>query len=217
MSSREQPTDRSASKIYLVTPLIADAAEVARALAAALAAAPVAAVLARLAPSDERTMINRLKQLAPTVQAGGAALIVDGHADLVARAGADGAHLTGIAAFNAALPSLKPERIAGCGGLNSRHDAMLAGEAGADYVMFGEPDGNGRRPSLDAIEERIAWWAEIFQPPCVGYAGAPEEVSVLAAAGADFVALGDWLWSHPDGPAAAIAAARNSLGMEMVA
>ena len=58
---------------------------------------------------------------------------------LAARAGADGAHLTGIEAFAAALGALKPDRIAGAGGLRSRHDAMLAAEAGADYVMFGEP------------------------------------------------------------------------------
>ena len=42
--------------------------------------------------------------------------------------------------FSAAVASLKPDRIAGCGGLATRHDAMLAAESGADYVMFGEPD-----------------------------------------------------------------------------
>ena len=87
-----------------------------------------------------------------------------------ARAGADGAHLTGMAAFTAALEQLKPERIAGVGGLATRHDAMVAAEAGADYVMFGEPDAAGERPAFDAIEERIAWWAEVFEAPCVGYA-----------------------------------------------
>ena len=47
---------------------------------------------------------------------------------------------------------------------------MVAAEAGADYVMFGEPDAAGERPGFAAIEERVAWWAEVFEAPCVGYA-----------------------------------------------
>ena len=76
---------------------------------------------------------------------------------------------------------------------------MSAAEAGADYVMFGEPDAAGARPSFAAVEERVAWWAEIFELPCVGYAGALEEVAPLVRAGADFVALGDWLWQDAAG------------------
>ena len=92
------------------------------------------------------------------------------------------------------LGSLKPDRIAGAGGLTTRHDAMTAAEAGADYVMFGEPDETGARPSFEAIEERIAWWAEVFEAPCVGYAASLDEIAPLVKAGADFVALGDWIW-----------------------
>ena len=127
-----------APRLYLVTPPIDDAAAFSRELSVALGAADIAAVLLRLAPSDERTLINRVKALAPVVQDKGAALLLDGHADIVARGGADGAHLTGIEAFTAALGTLKPARIAGCAGLASRHDAMTAAEQGADYVMFGD-------------------------------------------------------------------------------
>ena len=67
---------------------------------------------------------------------------------------------------------------------------MLAGEAGADYVMFGEPDAAGRRPAFDAVAKRVAWWAELFEIPCVGFAVGLDEVAPLAAAGADFVAVG---------------------------
>ncbi|MFX4639414.1 thiamine phosphate synthase, partial [Acinetobacter baumannii] len=77
-----------------------------------LAAADVAAVLVRLKQTDQRSMISRLKQLAPVIQNAGAALLVEGHVELVARAGAAGAHLAGIAALQEALPSLKPDRIA---------------------------------------------------------------------------------------------------------
>jgi len=209
---------RPAPRLYLVTPLIDEADGFADALGKALAAADVAAVLLRLKPADERTLINRVKTLAAVVQPSGVALLLDGHAEIVARAGADGAHLTGIEAFTAALEFLKPARIAGCGGLKTRHDAMLAGERGADYVMFGEIEPDGRRPSFTAIVERIEWWAELVEIPCVGFAAGVHEVASLAAAGADFVAVGPHLWDDPRGPAAAIAdAAARLAGPETVA
>jgi thiamine-phosphate pyrophosphorylase len=138
-----------------VTPLLTDSGSSGADLAGALGATDIAAVLVRLADADERTLIGRGKALAPIVQGAGAALLLDRRAELAARAGADGAHLAGIEDFNAALAILKPERIAGCGGLSSRHDAMLAAEAGADYVMFGEPDADGQRPSFAAIVESV--------------------------------------------------------------
>src|SRR6266566_2884034 len=129
MASREKPAEprRPAPRLYLVTPQ--DPAGL--------------AVLLRLPQGDERARIDHAKALAPTVRNKGAALLLDGHADLAVRAGADGAHLGGVEALTAALPMLKPAHIAGCGRLTTRHDAMLAGEAGADYVMFGEPDATG--------------------------------------------------------------------------
>jgi thiamine-phosphate pyrophosphorylase len=185
----------------------------ARTLADALAGAEVAAVLVRLAASDERGLINLGKKLVPLIQDTGAAVLLADHPEAVARMGADGAHLTGIDAFNAARAALQPERIAGCGGLATRHDAMLAAEGGADYVLFGEPDQAGHRPSPEAVAERVTWWAEIFEPPCVGYAGTLAEVAALAAAGADFVAVGDCIFADGRGPAAALADAAQHLAL----
>ena len=144
-------------------------------------------------------MISRIKALAPAVQDAGAALLIEGHVELVARGGADGAHLAGIAALEEALPSLKPDRIAGVGGLATRHDSMAAGELGADYVLFGEPDAQGERPSAEAIAERLQWWDELFEPPSVGFAASREEAQTFAAAGADFVLVGDFIWADPRG------------------
>jgi len=195
MASRpKQAEPRPKPRIYLVTPAIEDAEAFAAPLEAALAAGDIAAVLLRLAPGDERSLINRVKHLAPLMERREAALILEGHANFVARSGADGAHLTGIDVFAETVETLKPDRIAGCGGLDTRHDAMLAAERGADYVMFGEPDPHGQRPAFDLVEDRIGWWAEVFEAPCVAYAGCLEEVAPLIAAGADFIALGDWLW-----------------------
>jgi thiamine-phosphate pyrophosphorylase len=197
--------------LYLATPRVDDPAALLASLPAMLAVADVAAVLLRLAESDPRTMLARIKALAPVVQAGGAALLLDGHVDLVARGGADGAHLAGLDALQEALPSLKPDRIAGIGNLFTRHDAMIAGESGADYVLFGEPDAHGQRPSAEAISERLQWWAELFEPPCVGYAATQDEAGEFAAAGADFNLVGDFIWADQAGPSAALAAADNAI------
>ena len=178
----------------------------------------IAAVLLPLPQPDERARIDHAKALAATVQDKGAALLLDGHADLAARAGADGAHLGGVEALTTALPTLKPARIAGCGRLATRHEAMLAAEAGADYVMFGEPDTTGRRPSFDAVVERVAWWAELFEIPCVGFAASLDEVEPLAAAGADFIAVGECIFADQRGDAAAVAdAAQRLAGAETIA
>ena len=191
-----QPSDarRDAPRLYLVTPPLGDTGAIADDLAAALNATDIAAVLLRLEDGAESALIERIEALRILVQSNGAALLLDGHPELVARTQVDGAHLTGIDAFKAAAPGLKPKTIAGCGGLATRHDAMLAGESGADYVMFGEPDSDGRRPGLEAVVERVAWWSETLTIPCVGYAATLDEAEALARAGADFVAVGETLW-----------------------
>jgi thiamine-phosphate pyrophosphorylase len=201
---------RPAPRLYLVTPPL-DAPALAAKLAEALRAADVAAVLARAPAAGDAALIARARAVAPAVQGCGVAFLIEGHAESVEPAGADGAHLGGIAAFDIALPVLKPRYIVGCSGLASRHDAMVAGERGADYVMFGEPDPDGRRPAFAAILDRVAWWAELFEIPCVGWAMNLDEVAALAGAGADFVAIADAVWADPQGPGMAVAAAAARL------
>jgi thiamine-phosphate pyrophosphorylase len=202
--------NRPNPRLYLLTPEVGDPAALSGALAEIFRAADVAAVLLRLREPDERGLINKTKAVAPSVQAAGTALIVASRPDIVARAGADGAHVVGPQALRSAIVTLKPNYIAGVGGLRSRHDAMVAAEAGADYVMFGEPDAVGHHPSHDAVIDRVGWWAELFEIPCVGYASALDDIDALVAAGADFVAIGDALFEDPRGlnAAAADAAAR---------
>jgi thiamine-phosphate pyrophosphorylase len=201
---------RSAPRLYLVTPPLDDPALPAK-LAEALDAADVAAVLVRTPASGEARLIEQVRAIAPAVQNRGVALLIEGSPGRVEPAGADGAHVAGMAALEAALPVLKPRYIVGCGGLSSRHDAMVAGEHSADYVMFGEPDPDGRRPAFAAVLDRVAWWAEVFEIPCVGWAMSLDEVSALAAVGADFVAIGDMVWADPQGPGAAVTAAAARL------
>jgi len=209
-------SSRPLPRLYLALPTLDDISPSSwpwlERLPGLLKAADIAAVLVRLKPSDPRSMISRIKALAPAIQHSGAALLIDGEPDLVARSGADGAHLTGIAAMQEALAALKPDRIAGVGGLPTRHESMAAGEAGADYVLFGEPDAHGERPSQEAIAERLQWWAELFEPPCVGYATSLEDVDAFVLAGADFILVDDLVWSDPRGPAAALADIGQAIG-----
>lgn len=217
MAAKTPPPQRPVPRIYLATPPLGDGTGFNDRLSEALAAADIAAVLLRLVPGDDRSLIKRVKTLAPLVQEQGAALLLDGHAEIAARAGADGAHISGIDAVSEALSALKPERMVGAGGLQSRHDAMTAGETGADYVLFGEPDDNGHRPALEAIVERVQWWAEVFEPPCVGFAAALGEVGLLTSAGADFILLGDTVWSDPRGATAALKDAEAEIAKGMTA
>ena len=210
MSSKTIPP-RPLPRLYLATPAIDDPQDLAKALPSLLAEADVAAVLLRLKPSDPRTLISRIKALASVIQDKGAALLLEGNAELVARSGADGAHVSGLTALEEALPTLKPDRIAGIGGLATRHDSMTAGELGADYVLFGEPNEDGQRPSIEAICDRLQWWDELFELPSVGFADAPEEVGQMVEAGADFILLSDVIWTAEQGPLAALRAATEAI------
>ena len=89
---------------------------------------------------------------------------------------------------------------------------MEAGQAGADYVMFGEPNAAGHRPSFEAVLDRVEWWAEVFEVPCVAYAARLEEIPALVEAGADFVAVGGAVFDDPRGVRAALAEAAARLG-----
>jgi thiamine-phosphate pyrophosphorylase len=77
--------------------------------------------------------------------------------------------------------------------------------------MFGEVNRQGARPPFAATEEQIGWWAGLLVVPCVGYAESLDEAALLAQARADFVALGDWIWTKDPAPAAVIAAAATRI------
>src|ERR1700689_1835570 len=104
LASKPAPP-RPLPRLYLATPAVDDPQGLLGALADLLKAADIAAVLLRLKPSDPRTLISRIKALAPSIQDHGAALLLDGHVALVAGPGAKGAHLPGLEAFAEALPT----------------------------------------------------------------------------------------------------------------
>ncbi len=198
----------AAPRLYLITPPLAEAAGFAAIFEAALEAGDIACVFLRTEPLAQSEIKKIIAALAPRAQKRGAAVLV-ADPTLAARCDADGVHVTGTGpALEAALAAMKPDRIVGVGGLGSRHEAMLAGESGADYVMFGGPE---EKPDPADIGERTAWWAEIFTLPCVAYAPALGDIAALVEAGADFIALGDAVWNDPRGAAAAVEAAMRAL------
>ena len=200
------PTNPPPCSLYLVTPRLspANAAGFVKAFAGALAAAPIASALIRLAPCAEGETKAIVAPLLNAAVANDCALVLENDPRLAARLGADGVQVAGAGeALEEALDSLKPERIVGAGGLRLRDEAMTAGEMGADYVMFGEPRGGGPPMALELLLERVGWWAEIFETPCVAFAETIEAAARLAGAGADFVALEGAIW-EADQPSEAV-------------
>ncbi|UZF90208.1 thiamine phosphate synthase [Bosea sp. NBC_00550] len=205
-------THASPTRLMLVTPPVEDAEAMAFRLMQAMAGGDVAAVVLRLSPGDDRSRIERVKRLAGPVQANNVALVVEDSALVATRGGADGVHLTGgPEAIAEARSSLRNERIVGAGNLRARHDAMDVGEAGVDYVMFGEPRADGSVPPLAAVIERAGWWAEIFETPCVAYAPDAESIAALVETGAEFLALGAWAFEEGQDIRALVEAANAAI------
>jgi thiamine-phosphate pyrophosphorylase len=200
---KEEPMSEPA-RLYLATPLLTAVDHFLPALRAALEAAEVASLLLRLADDAPEEAVRAVAAL---VQPRDVALLLEGEAERVARCGADGLHLLyDDKRLAAALKRLHPDFIVGVGGLETRDDAMRAGEAGADYLLFDA--------DFDETLERAAWWAEIFETPCVALARRLEEVGPLAASGAEFVMIGEAVWSDPRGPAAAMREAAARIAAE---
>jgi len=202
MNAADETAERAEARIYLEVPAAALDTETldawAERLAAALDAAAIACILLRSGAADEERLAGAIERLRPIAQDRGVAFLLESHSALAARSGCDGVHVEGPAEVAAARAALGGNSIVGvdCGA--SRHEAMLAGEAEADYVAFG-----GRQP---AQAELLSWWQALMTVPCVAF-GAETLAAArdMARAGADFVALGEAFWSGCHNPAAAVA------------
>jgi thiamine-phosphate pyrophosphorylase len=194
------PGNSHRCSLYLITPLLsaADADAFAEVFAKVLEAAAFACALVRLAPVSQTSAKAIVAPFLRAAIAADCALLIENDARFAARLGADGVHVAGAATdLVAAIEALKPERIVGAGFLRTRDEAMTAGEMGADYVMLGEPHRGVPTMSPQSLAERVGWWAEIFETPCVAYADTVAAAGALADAGADFVALGEAIWGRP--------------------
>ncbi|HEY8064202.1 MAG TPA: thiamine phosphate synthase [Methylosinus sp.] len=193
------------ARLYLATPRLAEVEAFLPRLSAALAAAEVSSLLLRLETMAPSAAERAIRAVAGIAQPAGVALLIEGEPERVSRCGADGLHLSfDDKRLATAVKRLSPDFIVGVGGLATRDDAMRAGEAGADYLLFGDIGEADAPPTVDWTAARISWWAEIFNTPCVAWARSLAEIAPLSVAGAEFVLLAEAVWDDPRGPAEAI-------------
>jgi thiamine-phosphate pyrophosphorylase len=197
-------------RLYLITPpRLDDLAAFAKTLEAALAAGDVAALQIRLKDAADAEIEAAVRALSPIAQAHDVAVILNDRPDLAARLGCDGVHIgQEDATYAEARRLMGKERIIGVTCHDSRHLAMEAAEAGADYVAFGAFfDTTTKDASTRADPDILSIWQETMQVPCVAIGGITiENGRALVAAGADFLAVSAGAWAHPEGAAAAVAA-----------
>ena len=205
----------AACRLYLITPPALEPAAFAPRLEQALSGGDVAALQIRLKDAPDAQIAEAARVLAPIAQAAGVAVILNDRPDLAARLGLDGVHVgQDDAPYAEARRAVGPDRIVGVTCHDSRHLAMEAAEAGADYVAFGAffPTAT-KHASTRADPELLRIWQETMQAPCVAIGGiTAQNAAPLAAAGADFLAVCAGVWSDPEGPAAAVAALNRALG-----
>lgn len=196
-------------RLYLITPPSFELAAFADALGDALSGGDVACVQLRLKDVSEAEVLRIGAVLKPIVQAADAAFILNDRPDLAAKLDADGVHVgQSDASYAAARAAMGRDRIVGVTCHNSRDLAYAAAEAGADYVAFGAfyPTGT-KEPSHWAEPELLEIWQETMVTPCVAIGGIRiENAEPLVRAGADFLAVSAGVWTHAEGPRAAVAA-----------
>lgn len=200
---------RERCRLYLITPPAFELAAFSLALKDALAGGDVACVQLRLKDVADDEVLRIGRALLPIAQAAEAAFILNDRPDLAAKLNADGVHVgQEDASYAEARGLLGKDRIVGVTCHDSRHLAMEAAEAGADYVAFGAfyPTGT-KEPKHWAEPELLEIWAEIAETPCVAIGGITvENCEPLVRAGADFIAVSAGVWARPEGPRAAVAA-----------
>ena len=197
-------------RLYLITPpRLDDLAEFGRTLAHALDAGDVAALQIRLKDQPDEVIAAAVDVLGPIAAARGLAVILNDRPDLAARLGCDGVHIgQQDASYAEARRLMGRDRIIGVTCHDSRHLAMEAAEAGADYVAFGAffPT-TTKDAQTRADPEILTIWQETMETPCVAIGGITVATArQLVRAGADFLAVSSGVWAHPLGPAAAVAA-----------
>lgn len=210
----DQSDQRPACRLYLITPSRIEPRAFADTLKAALDAGDVASLQLRLkgeneTPPNADDVRRAAEVLMPLAQERDVAFIINDRADLAAELDADGVHVgQGDMTCKEARKIVGPDRVVGITCHASRHLAMEAGEAGADYVAFGAfYETDTKTPISKAEPEILTWWSNLFVLPCVAIGGITvANAAPLVRAGADFLAVSSGVWAYADGPAAAVRA-----------
>lgn len=196
-------------RLYLITPPRLDPRAFSDTLKRALGGGDVASLQLRLKDVTDDEIRRACEILMPVAQSADVAFILNDRPDLAAQLGCDGVHIgQEDGTYAAARKAVGPDRIVGVTCHDSRHLAMEAGEAGADYVAFGAfyPT-ETKEPKAHTEVEILRWWAEMMVVPCVAIGGITvANAAPLVEAGADFLAVSAGVWNYADGPDAAVKA-----------
>ncbi len=201
-------------RLYLVTPPRLVLPAFADDLARALDAGDVACVQLRLKDAPDTEIIHAIEALRPVVQSRDVAFLLNDRPDLAVQHGCDGAHVGQDDTNAVEARRILGELTLGVTCHDSRHLAMEAGEAGADYVAFGAffPT-TTKDVEHHATPEVLEWWSAMMELPCVAIGGiTADNCAPLVRAGADFLAVVGAVWNHPDGPAAGVKAMNAAIG-----
>ena len=173
----------------------------------ALGGGDVASLQLRLKDVSDDEILRAGERLMRIAQAHDVAFIVNDRPDLAKKLGADGVHVgQEDAPYAEARALLGPDKIVGVTCHNSRHLAIEAAEAGADYVAFGAFYPTSTKEAKTRAEvELLSWWQEMMLTPCVAIGGITvENAGPLVEAGADFLAVASGVWDYAEGPQAAV-------------
>jgi thiamine-phosphate pyrophosphorylase len=208
-------------RLYLITPPALDDLDAfGRDLTAALDGGDVAALQIRLKDVSDDVIAAAVNALAPIARAHDVAVILNDRPDLAARLGCDGVHVgQGDMSYKDARKLMGQGAMIGVTCHDSRHLAMEAAEAGADYVAFGAffPTTTKDAPTT-AAPEILSIWQETMEVPSVAIGGiTADNAAALATAGADFLAVSAGVWKHPGGPGAGVAAINAAIAEGLAA
>jgi thiamine-phosphate pyrophosphorylase len=208
-----EPVRQPPCQLYLISPLDVGG-DFPQRLEEALSGGAVAAFQFRVKGVDQHEAARLAEPLQRICETREVAFIVNDDMALAKRIGADGVHLgQGDGDPREARTLLGPSAQIGITCHDSRHLAMDAGEAGADYVAFGAFFPTSTKETSHRPDPSIlSWWSRLFEIPSVAIGGiTPENGRPLVEAGADFLAVCNAVWSHPDGPATAVSAFQGIL------
>jgi len=204
--------DRSVTgrcRLYLITPPKLEPKAFGEVLKRTLDAGDVASLQLRLKEVPDDAIRRAIEVLMPIAQKRDVAFILNDRPDLAAQLGCDGVHVgQEDASYAEARAAVGRDAVVGVTCHDSRHLAMEAAEAGADYVAFGAfyPT-TTKEPKARAEIETLRWWAEMMVVPVVAIGGiTADNARPLVEAGADFLAVSSGVWDHPDGPQNAVKA-----------
>lgn len=197
----------SDTRLYLITPTKFELDIFATQLADALDGGDVASVQLRMKDSYDDDIIKAAKVLMPICHSKDVAFIINDRPDIALKVNADGVHIgQDDVSYKEARKIVGADNIVGVTAKNSRHLAMLAGEAGADYVAFGAffPTSTKTDTTIANVD-LLTWWQELFEIPCVAIGGITvDNAQIMADAGADFIAVCSGIWDYKDGPKEAV-------------